>query len=146
MDVVLDTNWLVEPHTFLKSVEGCTIDKVPVMKFKESGILAIKESNLWMLGGNHRRLAVIKHIKGLKKKKVQAEGAINTMTNGRTEEEIANMEPEALTEVKKAEDLVKMLGAKIESSGMWSVRVYDRGEWQCGTRRVCERKAKPMSF
>ncbi len=120
MEVAIDPSWLVDSDSILKSVEGLTIDKVPVMKFTPQGEMAIKNNNLWMLGGNHRRVALIKYIQSMKDRVALSKEAIATIKKDKADKDVEDSDPEL-------EDSVKELEDKIASSRMWTVKVYDRG-------------------
>lgn len=127
MDVTLDPDWLVDRNMLLPTVEGLMIEDVPVMDFSAEGKLKIKDDNLWMLGGNHRRLALKKYIDTMKAEVIQTNGAIERVTRGKNDAEIQGMNPERLSMVRDGQEAVKRLEEKIASSCMWVVRVYDRG-------------------
>lgn len=74
MAAVVDPAWLARPvpvpdpknpdaavevkEPWWVTVQGFWIDDVPVIKFTPGGLEAIKDDNLWILGGNHRRHAL----------------------------------------------------------------------------------------
>jgi hypothetical protein len=39
---------------------------VPMLKFTEQGLVEIRKNNLWMLTGNHRRLALGQYVAQMK--------------------------------------------------------------------------------
>jgi hypothetical protein len=125
MEVAVDPCWLIDSHSALKSVDGLTVDKVPVMKFTPQGEIAIKHNNLWMLGGNHRRLALIKYIKSLEEKVALSKEAIVTTKDDNTDKD--DSDPDFNKKLNELQDSVKELEDKIASSRMWTVKLYDRG-------------------
>lgn len=130
MDLALDPKWLIDPTVILASVDGLKIHQVPVVNFNELGLLSIKNDNLWMLGGNHRRIALTRYITKMTSELVEMKAAIKEETAGKTEEDIAKMDSECASTLKEAHNRIQMLEEKIESSCMWTVRVYDRGAFR----------------
>ncbi len=113
----------------MKTIEGLTIDEVPLIKFDLNGKLAIKDDNLWILGGNHQRLALIKYIEKLRSNLAKMKHAIKEETKGMTQDQILHMDPEIASKVRDAEERVKELEEKIDSSSMWFIRLYDHSAW-----------------
>src|ERR1700755_209755 len=127
MDLALDPEWLNTPNSMCPTVEGLSIHDVPVVKFNQQGKLAIKNKNLWVLGGNHRRLALARYIDNMKDDVERANNLIHKLTAGKDSDQIRDMNPEDTTKLEDARERVKSLLEKIDSSCMWSVKVYDRG-------------------
>lgn len=128
MYITLDPTWLVHPDSFLKNVDGYTIDQVPALEFTPDGIRAIKTTGLWMLSGNHRRLALIKYVDKLKEQLEDAKASIDEIAQGKSPDEIAQMGEDVVKELKEEEDRVTALKERIEKSYFWAVKVYDKGE------------------
>jgi hypothetical protein len=127
MDVAIDPKWLVDPSVMLRSVEGLGIDEVPAIDFNEQGSLAIKGKNLWILGGNHRRIALKSYRDRMKEEIEKMNRAIKKVTDDMPETDAIVIEPEQKEHLKKVKDRVKALGTKLDSSSMWVIRLYDRG-------------------
>jgi hypothetical protein len=127
MEIALDPDWLENAEQILKSVDGLTIEQVPIIKFNAKGKIAIKEDNLWVLGGNHRRMAVLKYMKIMEAESEKTKQSIAKAKEGKTEDDIAKLYAEDEGMLKWSEERVKVLEAKMETSRLWSVRVYDRG-------------------
>ena len=127
MDITFDPDWLENRDDILKSVDGLTIDQVPVLKFSPKGKLAIKGGNLWVLGGNHRRMAVIKYMKKLEAESEKTKELIAKIKDGKTEDELANLSEDNQATLRLWEEKLPILDAKMKTSRLWSVRIYDRG-------------------
>jgi hypothetical protein len=125
IDVVVKTEWLEKlDQKEWSSVYGKTIEEVPSLTFTTEGQRAIRDNNLWVMSGNHRRLALNKFLE-----KATDEVRIK----------------EAERKVLEANDLTRQchgasvdygnaLNAEIEKqkkviqrAHRWVVRVYDRG-------------------
>jgi len=127
LDVALDPAWLQDSTVFLPTVEGLAIGDVPVMRFNTEGKLQIKDNNLWMLGGNHRRQALRLYVDNMKEELLKTKQAIDKAISGKTDVEVRGMNSDQLTTVREGQERMKILQDKIDNSGMWTVRVYDRG-------------------
>lgn len=128
MDVALDPEWLENRTSIVPSVEGLNIDDVPQIRFNPTGSAAIQRNNLWMLSGNHRRLAVVKYVMQLQKELDDANAAIDEITTKQnTDDQVDDSFNGAENRLKEAQDLVSSLEAKIKTSRFWTVRIYDRG-------------------
>jgi hypothetical protein len=136
MDIVLDPRWLVDPDVMLPTLEGFKIHQVPVLELNPEGELAVKNDNLWVLSGNHRRLALAKYIQKMERDVEALREAIDEElyvdpgeNNSNLETDIdANMDADNMNNVTMAQEKLKLLEEKIESSQMWTVRVYDRSQ------------------
>lgn len=133
MDVTVDPKWLKDPSAILKSVDGYSMENVPLMEFTQDGAEAIKHNNLWMLSGNHRRLALVKYIDKLKADVENARNKIEEMTEGKTDEQLAALDNDAKEALKRWQELVSVKEPLIDSSCFWTVRIFDRGAcyWKC---------------
>jgi hypothetical protein len=127
MQVTIDPRWLVNPNLKHISVNGLKVDKVPLMEFNEEGEAAIKNDNLWVLSGNHRCLALARYIDKMRSDQEKMKLAIKEELKARKDQVVADVDPEKEKDLKEVQDMVKSLQAKIDSSSMWAVAVYDRG-------------------
>lgn len=145
MDVVIDLDHLVNdrpdpkadpkavppPDAILTSVEGLTIHAVPEMKFTPEGREAIKaEGGLWMLSGNHRRLALTKYVNDLKIEIEKITAKVVKIVGKLTDEEIGDLEPNVLESVRVAQDTIKEKEETLRRSGLWAIKIHDKGEPQ----------------
>lgn len=128
IDVAVDPAWIVNIEDRWASVDGHDIHEVPLIEFNEIGALAIKDKNLWMLGGNHRRLALLKYIDILKDEIAASMEAVAGVTKGMTDAQIKELGEGDVETIKQHEDRAKALQEVIDRSHLWAVRLYDRGE------------------
>ncbi|KAI9442816.1 hypothetical protein BJY52DRAFT_1194722, partial [Lactarius psammicola] len=117
IEVAVKKDWLVDANLIVPSVEGKKIENIAKIEFTEKGKKEIGKNNLWVLGGNHRREALIKHVrvkqKELEKVKRQAE----------KKEAQGGEEDQELDGLKRA---AKQLEEEFETASMWAIRLYDR--------------------
>lgn len=111
------------------TVNGYDIDDVPEIRFTSEGLEAIKEDNLWVLGGNHRRLAVHKYLQLLKE---NLDEQTKTLAGKRKED--MNGGPTGDGQVGLHTDEHLAMAAEIERKTealflkqKWTVRLYNRG-------------------
>lgn len=130
MDVALDPDWLVDRGIMkTETIEGRRIEELPCMELSPEGVVAVKTKELWMLGGHHRRIALMKHIDKMKETVKAKKKVIEEMSQGKTDDEIARMGEDAAMKLRGAKENVKALMEKIERSSVWAIKVYDRGAW-----------------
>jgi hypothetical protein len=129
MDITLDPDWLFDQSAFISVIEGLLMDDVPPLKFTKQGEVEIKNNNLWMLSGNHRRLALGQYVAKMKAEVESAKEIIRSLKEGKTEGEMAKLDDAAKNKLTQAEEIIKKVAPKILKSSMWSVRVYNRGAW-----------------
>jgi hypothetical protein len=128
IDVVVDPEWLENPDGFIVSVDGDpSNDGVQEMKFNPAGALAIRNKNLWVLSGHHRRLALIRYVHTLKTELDEAMKAIEDITKGKSNKELSSMGEKAKERLEENERLVKLIEPRIHQSKFWAVRAYNRG-------------------
>lgn len=117
MDVVVRRHWIegIEKAEAIKSLGGVSIPDLPKLKLTSAGEVESPHDKLWVLGGNHRRLALKVYIEKIKaqlekqEKKKPKKNWTTTMTN-----ELA--------------EATRQLRTKVEStSPYWVVALYDRG-------------------
>lgn len=125
VEAAVKKSWLKNPDQIIPSVEGKLIQSIPKLEFTDEGKTAILPKNLWMLGGNHRREALIQLVTKwkaqLKEKrkqigKMEAEEQSGIGGTIDDEEELESLQKST----KKLEELIR-------SSSVWVVRLYDRG-------------------
>jgi hypothetical protein len=128
MDVVVDKRWLEgieEGESEVKILEGKNLSEVPALKFTSAWEENVQEEDLWVMGGNHRQLALNIFLEKTRGdlSKTEAELARISDSNNRASlfhGESVDEENKLKAEVKKKKDAVK-------SAQKWLVRVYDRG-------------------
>ena len=133
INVAVKREWIVgmeeqNVEAFLKAnahSEGKDIEEVPEVKFTELGLKEIKNRNLWMLGGNHRREAM----------KVIAAGLVNEIEEERkvlAKLKRENQEGDVVgiknAEISATEERLQKLEKKLSKTSKWAVRLFDRGE------------------
>lgn len=116
-------------NCYWDTVNGYDIDDVPEIRFTAEGLEAIKEDNLWVLGGNHRRLALHKYLQLLKE---NLDEQSKTLAEKRRED--MNGGPTGGGQVGLLMDEHSAMAAEIERKTealfmkqKWTVRLYNRG-------------------
>ena len=67
MEVALDPDWLVDRGVLTtEMIEGKRIEELPYMKLSLKGVVAMRSRELWILGGHHWHIALMKHINNMK--------------------------------------------------------------------------------
>jgi hypothetical protein len=123
--VVVRRSWLdlAEGAMGLPKADGVPLEDIPLVKFTAVGLQEIEREGLWMMGGNHRQLALNIWVGEMKKElkiltdragKIQADGndTGNTLATSAATEKIL-MKARALEE-------------KITKSCLWLVILHDR--------------------
>jgi hypothetical protein len=148
--IAVRPHWLYE-GTILKHVDGKRLDEVPTIRFTDEGAEAIRDDQLWVLGGNHRRLALAMCIQNLKteleeKKALVAE--LRQAEKGKakakdTDEDnmqvssdsddggrvSAKKKRDRKRDLRDAEDRISFLEGKLVTvSPKWAILLYNRGE------------------
>ena len=128
MDVALNPDWLVDRGVMkTKMIKGRRIEELPCMELSLEGVVAVKTKELWMLGGHHWRIALMKHIDKMKETVKAKKKVIKEMSQGKMDDEIARMGEDAAMKLRGVKENVKALMEKIERSSVWAIKVYDRG-------------------
>lgn len=125
LDAAVKREWIKNIENAIETADGTTVNDVPLMELTEEGLAVIKPNNLWILSGNHRRMALIRHVTDLKSDLADTMASLDKIEVEKKEGDIAGklgQEVERLN--KKAEGL----GERIESSCKWVIRLYDRGK------------------
>jgi hypothetical protein len=116
IEVALRPEWLSNGDKVLKTIEGLTIDDVPVMEFTVDGEAAMVAEKLTMLGGNHRRHALKKHI-------VWMDGRIEN-----EEKRLKQTPSEEVETVHAIGGIIADLKRDRDRACRWAVRIFDVGE------------------
>jgi hypothetical protein len=127
MDAALNPTWLKNRRPYLQKVDGLGAEDVPLLEPTAEGELAFKKNNLWMLGGNHRRMALIKYLKVLQKELERRTQDIAQAKEGKTADQIAQLYMADESTLKASEARAKALEARISTSRLWTVKVYNKG-------------------
>ncbi|KAI9430720.1 hypothetical protein H4582DRAFT_2063460 [Lactarius indigo] len=117
VDVAVKKSWIANVSEMVGSVEGKSVKTVAQMEFTEAGKEEIGKDNLWILGGNHRRQALLRHLEGRQKvlDKMKTQLSRKEAKGGEEDEEVESMRKE-----------VRSVEEKIATDSMWAVRLYDR--------------------
>ncbi len=125
IEVVVKKEWLKNASEVVESVDGKSIGTVAMIKFTDEGQQAIAKDNLWVLGGNHRRRALVEYVTTktkeldvMKKQIRDMEAAAKPGPQG-GEEDGQNLD--ALKRAAKRQEEL------IDASSLWAIRLYDRG-------------------
>ena len=125
--VVVRKSWISNLETMVESPNGMDIKSMPEMQFTEVGRAAIQPNNLWVLGGNHRRTAIIAYTEWVReeqKKTAEAQDGVKAKEKAATGEQLKSLLAEAVR-LKKIEEEWEQ---KLEKARTWVVVLYDRGE------------------
>ncbi|KAH9012461.1 hypothetical protein EDB84DRAFT_1444688 [Lactarius hengduanensis] len=136
VDVVVKRSWIANASEMVPLVEGKNVNKVATIKFTEQGKEEIGTDNLWMLGGNHRRQALLRHMKGKQKEvdKMKTQVAKKEGKGGEDDEE-----------VEKMRKVVWEMEEKILTDSMWAVSAERRGNRGRLTARMWTEKIDTYS-
>jgi hypothetical protein len=124
--VVVRKSWIELPEggRGLLMANGVPLNEIPVVKFTAVGLQEIEREGLWMMGGNHRQLALNIWVGEMKKElKVFTDRAGKLLAKGNETGDTLAASAAAETNMKKA----KNLEDKIARSSQWLVSLYDRG-------------------
>jgi hypothetical protein len=135
MDIALDPDWLFSRDSFISIIDGMDMGDVPMLKFTEQGLVEIRKNNLWMLTGNHRRLALGQYVAQMKADVESAKEIIRSIKDCKMEDESVMLDDVASEKLRWANEVVKTVQPKILKSSMWTVRAYNRGAWYHTPRR-----------
>jgi hypothetical protein len=116
IDVALRPEWLENLGEVKKGIEGLTIDEVPLMDFTVKGESDMRKEKLIMLGGNHRREALKKHIDLLN-------GWIQNL-----EKKFKAMSGEDYERTRPLKVEIDEKKKEVDRKSRWAVRLYDIGE------------------
>ena len=129
MHIAVKRKWVknISQAEEIQRVDGRSIDTVPEMELTADGVKEIKKEKLFVMGGNHRRLALQKFVDELQVllKDAQANaGHPNATTVSKPKKGQSKGQPENKDE---AEKLVAELTTRISNSSKWAVYLYDLG-------------------
>jgi hypothetical protein len=127
LDAAVKREWVKNIENAIETADGTTINDVPLMELTEEGLSMIEPNNLWILGGNHRRMALIQHVADLKKALADTVANLDKIEVERKELE-GDIAGKLDQEVERLTEKTKVLGKRIESSCKWVIRLYDRGK------------------
>jgi hypothetical protein len=124
MILAVKPEWLRNYQDRLPTVNGLTIDRVPLIELTPSGALAVEPDNLWVLSGNHRRRALQIHLEGMRtslaETRAQAQGVRDKISESGISMELDASRTRLDEEVKQKEET-------ISTTSRWAVELYNRG-------------------
>ncbi|KAH9028303.1 hypothetical protein EDB85DRAFT_1892595 [Lactarius pseudohatsudake] len=117
VDVAVKRSWIRNAENIVPSVEGKNVKTVGKIEFTSQGKEEMGSDNLWILGGNHRRQALLRHLEGRQKEldKLKNQLAKKEGKGGEDDEEVEAMRKD----VREKEE-------EISTNSLWAVRLYDR--------------------
>jgi hypothetical protein len=115
--------------------EGKDIEEVPEVKFTPLGLKEIKNRNLWMLGGNHRREAMKIIAEGLSKEIEEERKVLAKLKRENQEGDEVGIKN---AEISATEEKLQKLEQKLSKMSKWAVRLFDRGEQRGGSAGAAE--------
>jgi hypothetical protein len=124
--VVVRRSWIVLPEggMGLLKANGVPLEEIPVVKFTPSGLEEIEREGLWMMGGNHRQLALHIWVGEMKKE-------LNMLTDRAGKLRAKGNETGDTLATSAAAEIImkraKQLEEKMARSSLWLVNLYDRG-------------------
>jgi hypothetical protein len=142
MDIAIDPDWLVPKIKIERTVEGMLLKDVSMIEFNPEGLRAIKDKNLWVLGGNHRRIALAAFRDRMKDTVAEMNAAIDAVKkrlDELSEEEAQDLDNDPTEVIEELSANVERLEDKILVTSMWAMRLYDRGT---SPVCVCPRSSK----
>jgi hypothetical protein len=128
MEIVVNEDWIENPLEDLKKTVDEIEDKtkIPVLRFTPKGKEGMKASHLWMMGGNHRRLAqrILLDAKTSDYEQMEevAKSARNKWIEG------GRADPAKKKEVEDLESKAADMKARIDFESLWGMKIYSRGE------------------
>ena len=130
IEVAVKPAWLDESleGNIAPTLSGFKFHDVPLLKFSEPGTEAIQNNNLWMLSGNHRRLALLQYVNLLKMKLEEEEGKAEDVVNGKSRADLEMLAPRAKKGLKDTQGKIEKFQEQIDKASKWVVKLYDRGE------------------
>ncbi|KAH8986177.1 hypothetical protein EDB86DRAFT_3082994 [Lactarius hatsudake] len=117
VEVAVKKSWIANAAEMVPSVEGKNVRTVAKIEFTDQAKQEIGTDNLWMLGGNHQRQALLRYLEGKQKAldKMKTQVSRKEAKGGEDNEEVEEMRKE-----------VRTMEEKISTDSMWVVRLYDR--------------------
>ena len=128
MRVAVKSVWVSNLGAALGDLMGMTIDQVPMLEFTPSALDEIaddeEKNDLWMLSGNHRRLALEKHLsvveKGLASRRDTLEAVEKRIHDDGFIKEVEDQKILLVRDIEQREQSLTM-------ASRWAVEVYNRG-------------------
>jgi hypothetical protein len=126
MHIAVKRKWVknISAAEKIHRVDGQTIDAVPELELTAEGMREIKKNKLWVMGGNHRRLALKKLVDELRESLEKSRSKAERLRELATAK--GNKGPSE-TQAKNAEKAVDDLTKRISDSSKWAVTLYDLG-------------------
>ena len=150
IDLAVKPEWLtIDPYgektKLPKTIGGDLITDVPALEFTEEGAEAILPDNLWMLSGNHRRVALRRHLEQLTKEVEELKEECRVLEMEQVKNGF-NAEINGRRNVLMKEDIPE-LETKIAHQRLWAARVIDRGErlGECERGRSADERTQRRS-
>lgn len=126
MNVVVYKHWLEkveEGKAEVTMLEGKTLDEVPALGLTNVGQREASDDNLWIMGGNHRRLALSQFLEKTRADLEKDEADLEKISEANKKSTDAQGE----NEEKRMREEVSRKRKLIEKGHKWVVKVYDRG-------------------
>ena len=125
MEIAIRPHWVASVGKAIPKVDGKYIHQVNELELTPIGKREILQDKLWVLGGNHRRLALEVYIGRLKTQLDQLKGKDLKLKAklAKSRRVVGSTRAETLS-TKAVADMEE----KIRNSSKWAVRLYDRGE------------------
>lgn len=137
IDIAVKTGWLAMDAKKIPSTpNGKKIGEMPMLEFNKVGAEEVKPKNLWMLGGNHRRVALTGHLDKIRseikelKEILAAQQAVQVSGGFKGTLDV---------EGNKILERIGLLEEKVEREEQWVVRLFDRGAHERARLRERER-------
>ena len=125
MEIAIRPHWVASLGKAIPKVEGKYTHQVNELELTPIGKREILQDKLWVLGGNHRRLALEVYIGRLKTQLDQLKGKdLKLKAKLAKSRRVAGSTRAETLSTKAVADMEE----KIRNSSKWAVRLYDRGE------------------
>jgi hypothetical protein len=128
MEIVVYRKWLAEleeGEVEVNVLEGKRLNQVPALRLTPSGQKEASDENLWVMGGNHRRLALGKFLEKMRAELEKDEADLEKVTEAN--KKAMDPEGEGENEENKLKKEVSRKREVINKAQKWVVKVYDRG-------------------
>lgn len=122
MDASVKKEWIANLDLKEGSVEGLTILDVREIVFTDAGRKEIRRDNFWMLSGNHRRLAAITLVEGMRENLQHLEEAFKKEQAKESKDGYTYDQDALLRQMSKE---IHDLEQKVKMSCLWVVQLYD---------------------
>ncbi|KAH9022645.1 hypothetical protein EDB85DRAFT_1895168 [Lactarius pseudohatsudake] len=131
IEVAVKIEWLKDVTKVHQTVDGKAIEDVSAIEFTDEGKTAIANNNLWALGGNHRREALILYVSAQREELEEKRKEFNRVEEESKKPTQARLGPAKGAAVERQDieaykKLLKALEDKIENAGYWVIKLYDR--------------------